>query len=290
MIEELFGGELDDLSDVSHDDSGSDYEEPVPSPTKSTPTRSLHSTSSRNVPTHSAIAATTLRPQRRNCHRRPKKPLPTHSLVPSRVVSTTLQNLLSTSTPLTASSLSRPDPTPSSQSRKRKRRVNEGEQKRRKQKKREARKTQRAAESRPRGMQDIWLKHLMSAQPVILPHFDITSLSVAQSGFRGSQRPTQSSIFTLAELQELNFEVFRSSGDKTYVFLDKNRRFFTLHCKCDATEEGLRQQEHMTLALQTAAEAATLTPERRGSFGVLRDGHIHSGGTWVGHVILYIIS
>ena len=112
--------------------------------------------------------------------------------------------------------------------------------------------------------------------------FDITSLPVAPSGVRGSQRPSQNSTFSAAELQRLNFEFFPYSADVTYAFLDKNRRLFSLLCKRDTSDEGVQRQERMTRALEKAGQAAALSPAGRGSFGVLREGHIHSGGTWVG--------
>ena len=173
---------------------------------------------------------------------------------------------------------------PNSNGRKRKRHDNEKEQRRRKHKKRDNRQARRAAESRPRGLKDIWVKHLRTAQPILLPDFDITSLPVAPNGFRGCQRPTQRSIFSAAQLQALNFETFPYAGDVTYVFLDKNRRFVMLLCKRDRSEEGVQRQHRMTLAIERVRDTATLVAERRGSFGVLRDGHIHSGGTWVGGI------
>lgn len=283
LIEELFGGELDDLSDVGDNESDSTSEEPTPLLVPAAPCQRTRAKNVRAPPRASAAPSRSVLP---GCQRsRSTKTLPVHSFVPTRIESTSLHNILSTSIPLTSTPvkdrLSSQDATPLPSSRKRKHHDNEGEQRRRKHRKREIRKARRAAESRPRAMRDIWMKHLLNAQPVILPHFDITSLPVAPSGFCGCQRPSQNTTFTISQLQRLNFEIFRTSGDITYAFLDKNHQLFMLLCKRDASEEGLRRQERMTVALEKAREAATLTPERRGSFGVLRDGHIHSGGTWV---------
>lgn len=253
----------------------------------------------RNHPKSRPTATTTL--LRSPSTRRRKKTLPTYPpSAHSRAQSTSLDNLISTSIPVTLpipSPLVLQQKTPSApqlappsktRTRKRKRHDSEKEQQRRKQKKKEIRRVKRAAESRPRGLRDIWLKHLMNAQPIILPDFDITSLPVGPSGFRGCQRPTDRRTFSVEELKQRNFQTFPYNGDTTYVFLDRNRRLVMLLRKRDGSEEGYGRQERMTASLDSARREAIFETERRGSFGVLRDGHIHSGGTWVRVIFLDI--
>lgn len=213
---------------------------------------------------------------------RPKLPLPAHP-PSSQARAVTLPKRKPKKPPVAV-----PAPTPAdsaSGNNKRKRNESAAQAEKRKERKRIAAKMKQIAKRMEEKdeYRVSWRNRLGNAEPVMLPHVDITKIRTAKGAWCGVSRPEilKESPRSLAKVKAANITVLAFGEDCDVPILDMHRRNIMLFRPADQTDRGVERQDGVTDNLGTLAREGNWGDPGRGDFDTARRGHLHLCGTSV---------